>query len=92
MKKKTVTVLAIEYSKRVCDPQPEFIDRMDVRVLVMSAYRSGYNKAHSEHDMSRLSDEWCCMNCVHQEECLSDDPNLNLLGYCIQYEDAETSN
>lgn len=43
-------------------------------------------------DMSRLSDEWCCMNCVHQEECLSDDPNLNLLGYCIQYEDAETSN
>ena len=38
MKKKTVTVLAIEYSKRVCDPQPEFIDRMDVRGLVMSAY------------------------------------------------------
>ncbi len=29
MKKKTVTVLAIEYSKRVCDPQPELIDRMD---------------------------------------------------------------
>lgn len=48
MKKKKVTVLAIEYSKRVCDPQPEFIDRMDVRGLVMSAYRSGYNKAHSE--------------------------------------------
>lgn len=19
--------------------------------------------------MSRLSDEWCCMNCIHQEEC-----------------------
>lgn len=53
MKKKTVTVLAIEYSKRVCDPQPEFIDRMDVRGLVMSAYRSGYIKAHSEHDMSK---------------------------------------
>ena len=35
MKKKTVTVLAIEYSKRVCDPQPEFIDRMDVRGLVI---------------------------------------------------------
>ena len=48
MKKKTVTVLAIEYSKRVCDPQPELIDRMDVRGLVMSAYRSGYNKAHTE--------------------------------------------
>jgi hypothetical protein len=45
MKKKAVTVLAIEHSKRVCDPQPEFIDRMDVRQLVMNAYRSGYNKA-----------------------------------------------
>lgn len=48
MKKKTVTVLAIEYSKRVCDPQPEFIDRMDVRGLVMNAYRAGYNKAKTE--------------------------------------------
>ena len=47
MKKKKVTVLAIEHSKRVCDPQPESIDRMDVRRL--DAYRSGYNKAHSEH-------------------------------------------
>ena len=28
MKKKKVTVLAIEHSKRVCDPQPESIDRM----------------------------------------------------------------
>ena len=49
MKKKKVTVLAIEHSKRVCDPQPESIDRMAVRRLVMDAYRSGYNKAHSEH-------------------------------------------
>ena len=49
MKKKKVTVLAIEHSKRVCDPQPESIDRMDVRRLGMDAYRSGYNKAHSEH-------------------------------------------
>ena len=49
MKKKKVTVLAIEHSKRVCDPQPESIDRMDVRRLVMDSYRSGYNKAHSEH-------------------------------------------
>lgn len=48
MKKKTVTVLAIEHSKKVCDPQPESIDRMDARRLVMNAYRSGYNKAHSE--------------------------------------------
>lgn len=53
MKKKTVTVLAIEYSKRVCDPQPEFIDRMDVRGLVMSAYRSGYIKAHSRKKMNK---------------------------------------
>ena len=49
MKKEKVTVLEIEHSKRVCDPQPESIDRMDVRRLVMDAYRSGYNKAHSEH-------------------------------------------
>lgn len=49
MKKKAVTVLAIEYSKRVCDPQPELVDRIDVRRLVINAYRSGYNKAHSEH-------------------------------------------
>lgn len=49
MKKKAVTVLAIEHSKRVCDPQPEFVDRMNVRGLVMKAYRSGYNKAYSEH-------------------------------------------
>ncbi|WP_278625378.1 hypothetical protein [Parabacteroides gordonii] len=48
MKKKTVTVLAIEHSKRVCDLQPEFVDRMDVRGLVMKAYRSGYNKASLE--------------------------------------------
>ena len=39
--------------------------------------------------MSRLSDEWCCMNCVHQEECLENDPNMDLLGYCIRYEDVE---
>lgn len=49
MKKKTETVLAIEHSKRVCDPQPEFIDRMEVRQLVINAYKKGYNKAHSEH-------------------------------------------
>lgn len=49
MKKKKVTMLAIEHSKKVCDPQPESIDRMDVRQLVINAYRSGYNKAHSEH-------------------------------------------
>lgn len=39
--------------------------------------------------MSRLSDEWCCMNCVHQEECLDQDPNKNLLDYCVYYEDVE---
>ena len=49
MKKKKVTMLAIEHSKKVCDPQPESIDRMDVRRLVMDAYRIGYNNTHSEH-------------------------------------------
>ena len=49
IKKKKVTVLSKKKKKRVCDPQPESIDRMDVRRLVMDAYRSGYNKAHSEH-------------------------------------------
>ena len=49
MKKKTVTILAIAHSKRVCDPQPNFIDRMEVRRLVMNAYRSGYNKAKTEN-------------------------------------------
>lgn len=48
MKKKTVTILAIAHSKRVCDPQPEFIDRMEVRKLVINAYRAGYNKAKTE--------------------------------------------
>ena len=50
MKKKTVTVLAIAHSKRVCDPQPECIDRMEVRRLVIAAYRTGYNKAKSEDE------------------------------------------
>ena len=48
MKKKTVTVLAIAHSKRVCDTRPECIDRMEVRRLVINAYRAGYNKAKSE--------------------------------------------
>lgn len=39
--------------------------------------------------MSSLSDEWCCMNCVHQKECLDQYPNLNLLDYCIHYEDVK---
>lgn len=49
MKKKTVTVLALAHSKRVCDAQPELIDRMEVRRLIENGYRNGYNKAHSEH-------------------------------------------
>lgn len=48
MKKKTVTILAIAHSKRVCDPQPEFIDRMEVRKLVINAYRAGYNNPLAE--------------------------------------------
>lgn len=49
MKKKTVTVSAIAHSKRVCDAQPDQINRMEVRKLVENAYRSGYNKSHSEY-------------------------------------------
>ncbi len=48
-KKKSITVSVAEHSKKVCDPLPEFVDRMEVRRLVMNAYRKGYNKAHSEH-------------------------------------------
>jgi len=29
------------------------------------------------------------MNCIHQEECLNQYPNLNLLEYCVHYEDVE---
>jgi hypothetical protein len=47
-KKKSITVAALEYGKKVCDPQSEFIDRMEVRRLVMNAYRSGYAKFQSE--------------------------------------------
>lgn len=39
--------------------------------------------------MSRQSNEWCCMNCTHLDECLSKDPELNLLAYCIHYKDIE---
>ena len=28
--------------------------------------------------MSRLSDEWYCMNCIHQEECLKCRTQANL--------------
>ena len=54
-KKKSITVLAIDHSKRVCDPLPELIDRMEVRRLVISAYRAGYNKSHGEC-MKRMVD------------------------------------
>ena len=33
--------------------------------------------------MGRLSDEWCCMNCARLNECLMNEPDLNLLDYCI---------
>ena len=44
MKKKTETILALEHAKKVCDPQPQFMDRQDVRELVAKAYRAGYRK------------------------------------------------
>jgi len=56
MKKKTVTVLAIEHSKREFDPQSELIDRMEVRKLVVNAYRSGYNKAEKDAYSQALID------------------------------------
>lgn len=46
--KKTETILAIEHSKRVCDPQPECIDRMEVRRLVIKAFRAGYKKGKQD--------------------------------------------
>ena len=57
MKKKTVTILAIDYSKKICDPQPQFINRMEVRTLATNAYRAGYNKAKSEDKKSSLTKE-----------------------------------
>lgn len=45
MKKKTVTILALQHSKRVCDPLPKWIDRLEVRRLLIKAFRAGYNKA-----------------------------------------------
>lgn len=55
MKKKTITVLAIEHSKRVCDPQPEFVDRMEVRRLVMNAYKKGYDGARKVFNERAIS-------------------------------------
>ena len=39
--------------------------------------------------MGRLSDEWCCMNCARLNECLMNEPVLNLLDYCVAYRDLE---
>ena len=55
MKKKTETVLAIEHSKRVCDPQPEFVDRMEVRRLVINAYKKGYDGARKVFNQRAIS-------------------------------------
>lgn len=51
MKKKTVTILSVQHSKRVCDPLPEWIERLEVRKLVMRAFISGYNKAKNMEDI-----------------------------------------
>lgn len=42
--------------------------------------------------MSRLSNEWCCMNCANLDDCLINEPNMNLLGYCLSYNDIEDNN
>lgn len=39
--------------------------------------------------MGRLSDEWCCMNCARLNECLMNEPDLNLLDYCVECRDLE---
>ena len=39
--------------------------------------------------MSRISDEWCCMNCARLEECSEKYPDLNLLDYCASYKDID---
>lgn len=39
--------------------------------------------------MGRLSDEWCCMNCARLNECLMNEPDLNLLDYYVAYKDLE---
>lgn len=40
-------------------------------------------------EMSRPSDEWCCMNCARLNDCLMNEPDLNLLDYCVSYRDVE---
>ncbi|WP_099465578.1 hypothetical protein [Parabacteroides provencensis] len=47
-KKRGITESALKHSKKVCDPLPEFVDRMRVRKLVINAYRNGYVKFQSE--------------------------------------------
>lgn len=44
MRKKTETILALEHAKRVCEQLPEGVARLDVRRLVVKAYRAGYRK------------------------------------------------
>lgn len=47
------------------------------------------NLAKNKSVMSRLSDEWCCMNCIYLDDCLISEPNMNLLDYCLSYMDIE---
>lgn len=39
--------------------------------------------------MNRISDEWCCMNCANLDNCLKNEPDLNLLDYCVLYRGIE---
>lgn len=65
MKKKTETILAIDHSKRVCDSLPDSIDRLEVSMLVMNAYRAGYNACKKW--MQTLTD-W--NDCIPLAQCL----------------------
>ena len=55
--------------------------------------KKAVNEAQKNYELAknygRLSDEWCCMNCARLNECLMNEPDLNLLDYCVAYRDLE---
>jgi len=36
--------------------------------------------------MNILSNNWCCMNCIHINECSEGNEEFNVLDYCANYE------
>lgn len=62
---------------------------MEEECMYFKSYFQPNKKGRTENYRSKDVKEWCCMNCIHQEECLDQYPNLNLLDYCIHYEDVE---